>query len=148
MSGSVTLHGFEPAPAVLDMMAAALKTKKFKSFELNNDSFLDASDGIIFSIQFAQDYPNLESFTYMHNPIESMEDANNLLGCIHLHPSLSKVCLENLYGAGANGYNILCSLLSTNGNFKSINLSSNSIRAMGGTHIPDFRSSNPLIQSL
>ncbi|KAL7528646.1 hypothetical protein ACHAXR_002543 [Thalassiosira sp. AJA248-18] len=147
-SGTLIIQSFELVHAVLDMMAMALKTKKFKSFELNENPFVDVTDGINFAIQFAQDHPDLERFSWMRNPIESMDDVNNLLGCINRHPSLSEVHLKLFCGAGVNGYSVLCSLLTGNGNFKSIDLESNGIRTMGGTHLPDFLASNPPLEQL
>ncbi|KAL7524856.1 hypothetical protein ACHAXR_000746, partial [Thalassiosira sp. AJA248-18] len=55
-SGTMALRKFELTSAALDMLAPALKTKKFRSLQLNRNNFVDVSDGINFAIQFAQDH--------------------------------------------------------------------------------------------
>jgi len=47
-----------------------------------------------------------------------------------------------------NGYNLLRSLLSRNATLVRIDLDSNNIRTMGGTHLSDFLATNPPLQSL
>jgi len=70
------------------------------------------------------------------------------VGEIISHPSIDGVWLDNCFGEGINGYDILRSILSSGKSFKSIGAGRNNIQTGGGTAISDYLATNPPLTEL
>ena len=76
-----------------------------------------------------------------------MDYANDILDAVISHPSLDSICFNNCLGSHGNGYDILRILPTSNRTF-SIDLESNHIRTMGGTHISNHLATIPPLTHL
>ncbi|KAL7525258.1 hypothetical protein ACHAXR_003189 [Thalassiosira sp. AJA248-18] len=147
-SNSFSISKVQLPSVVLDMIAPALRGKGFNYFGFDHNEFADAIDGTEFGIKFIHNNPNLIYFKWVNNPINSVEGVGRLVEAINSLTSLKSVLLENCCGDNVNGYSILRSLLTMNENLDIIDLDSDNIQTMGGTHLSDFLATNPPLRKL
>ncbi|KAL7537176.1 hypothetical protein ACHAXR_007645 [Thalassiosira sp. AJA248-18] len=142
-SGTFSVSNIQLTSAVVDMLAPALVKKNFRHFELDHNMFPNIRDGIEFACKFAKSNPNLDSYQWLNNPIGCSSDLGHLLDAINGLPSLERIGLSRCCGRNLNGYSTLRSIITGNQYCEDIDLSSNNIRTMGSTHLPDFLATNP-----
>jgi len=147
-SRNFAICGLQLTPAVLDMLMPSLTMKDFRALELDGNEFVNARDGIFFAVGFIKNNPRLEEFVWINNDLGSMDNANHLLGALCSLLSIRRIHLQNSCGENVNGYDILRSLVSSNAQLKDIDLSSNNIWTMGGTHLSDYLATNPPLEEL
>ena len=71
-----------------------------------------------------------------------------MVGSISSHPSIDCIRLENCFVDDTNGYDILCSLLTSDKTFAEIDFERNYIRTGGDNAIPDYLTTNPPLKYL
>jgi hypothetical protein len=141
--GNVQLH-----PSVIDLLTPALMYKSIRRFGLRHNGFVSSSGGCRFAINIIRSNRWMVEFAWVDNPIDSIDDAVDLVETIISHPLLDNVSLTNCFGGGIDAYHILCSLLSSGKGFTRIDLESNSIRTGGGTETSAYLATNPPLTHL
>ncbi|KAL9186889.1 hypothetical protein ACHAXT_010609 [Thalassiosira profunda] len=145
---TVEICNIQLSPAVCSILSPCLKrSKKVRKLQLQSNGFDQSHDGLAFAVGIAQSNPNIETFTWHRNPIDSFDDVQFCLEEIKRHPSMSIVHFIDCFEGDA-GYRSLCSLLDGNKIYDTIGVHTNNIRTMGDTHIPDYLASNPPLRSL
>mmetsp|Transcript_18462 Transcript_18462/g.33920 ORF Transcript_18462/g.33920 Transcript_18462/m.33920 type:complete len:323 (-) Transcript_18462:83-1051(-) len=130
------------------MLAPALTMKDFDTFTLEGNEFVNVCEGINFALGFIKNNPGLGEFGWVNNEMGSMDNVNRLLQALKPLPYIHLIQLKNCCGESVNGYDILRSFLTGNKHFKDIDLSSNSIRTAGGTHLSDYLATDPPLERL
>ena len=144
---TLNLYFVQLPSSVLDLLSNALKSTHFKNFCLNGNNFGRA--GITFALDYMQNNPQLEKFGLYSNPINNEDDVNQLCEIIKDHPALHKIELDECCGEGINGYEVLCSILTSGeSKLKYIDLSNNNISSRGSTFLADFLATNPILETL
>ena len=137
------IHNLQLTPSVIDLLMPVLKNKPIEFFALQNNSFANVREGIEFAVEVMKSNEMMKAFYWASNTINSMEDARYLVEAVNSHPTINKVRLVNCFGDDTNGYDILCSLLTSDKGFKHIDINNSNIQTEGGTEISDYLATNP-----
>jgi hypothetical protein len=137
----LSINNIQLPASVIDLLRPALK--HIESINLTNNSFVNVREGIEFAVEVMESNERMDTFCWASNTINSMEDARHLVDSIISHPAIKTVRLENCFGDDTNGYDILCSLLTSDKGFKHIDINNSNIQTEGGTEISDYLATNP-----
>ena len=134
-----------PKP-LLDLLSDALESTHFTSLNLQRNHF--GRDGIEFALNYLRNNPELVEFHLIGNPLNN-DEVIELCEIITDHPKLDKLELDECFGEGINGHEMLCSIMTAGREIlTSIDLSSNHISTRGSTFISDFLAANPILETL
>ena len=125
-----------------------LKYKPIEFFALQNNSFENVREGIEFAVEVMKSNEMMKAFYWASTTINSMEDAHYLVDSIINHLSIKTICLGVCFQGGCIGYDVLCSLLTSDKGFKHIDFDNSNIRTGGGTELPDYLAINPPLKKL
>ena len=140
----ITIYNLQLPASVIDLLKPVLNQKSIKYINLKNNSFANTRDGIEFAVEVMESNEMMQTFYWTSNTINSMDDARYLVDAIFRHPSIDKIRLDHCFGDDVNVYDVLCSLLTSNKNFFSIDFDRNNIRTGGGgTVLSDYLATNP-----
>jgi len=132
----------------MDLLRPALKGKLFNTLYLENNNFVNTSEGVTFAVEVIKSTSQLKKICLVNNQLETMDNVSLVLDAVISHPSIDCIRLENCLGGDINSYQILCSLIASKKPFSSIDLDNNNLQSGGGTAIPDYIASNPPLISL
>mmetsp|Transcript_36012 Transcript_36012/g.75826 ORF Transcript_36012/g.75826 Transcript_36012/m.75826 type:complete len:300 (-) Transcript_36012:97-996(-) len=129
------------------MLSPIVAMKNFREFHLVKNEFINIRDGIQFAIDAMESTPNMKWFGWEKNPVDDMDDVNDLVEAICIHPSIEDIYLSGAI-SNANGYSVLCSIIGRKSNALFIDLGSNNIRTEGRMHLPNFLATNPPLREI
>ncbi|KAL9181042.1 hypothetical protein ACHAXT_009847 [Thalassiosira profunda] len=141
---SLAIHGIQLSPQVLSILN---RLKQVTKIDLHRNAFDQPRDGLAFAVSVARNNPNLRSFKWSRNPIDSFDDLLPCVEEIKRHSSISAVYFYDCFD-GDVGYRALCSLLDGSKDYDTIDFYSTGIRTMGDTRISDFLATNPVLRRL
>jgi len=145
-SNTFSISNVQLTPVIFNMLAPALKGKRFKLFSLSENDFQDnCGDGIDFVIEFMKNKLDLISFSWSGNTIEDTNDSSHLIKAINNLPSLDTITISNSFTGDVDAYNLLCSLLEGNEHCERIEFQFNNMWTMGGARLSEFLATNPIL---
>lgn len=142
-----TIQNAQLTPSVTDLLMPSLKGK-LKELFLDNNGFVNVSDGVTFAIKCMESNRQLKEFNYANNRLVRMKHVSLLLDAVIIHPSITKIRLENCLRGDIDGYIVLQFLFNSDKRFETIDLENNSIQTGGGTTVSDYIATNPPLRNL
>mmetsp|Transcript_27108 Transcript_27108/g.58089 ORF Transcript_27108/g.58089 Transcript_27108/m.58089 type:complete len:355 (+) Transcript_27108:91-1155(+) len=128
-SNTFSISNVQLTPVIFNMLAPALKGKRFKLLSFSQNDFQDnCRDGINFVIEFTKNNPDLIDFSWNDNTILNMDDASHLIKAINNLPSLETINIIRNSFIGGDAYNLLCSLLEGSEHCERIYFKGNTMR--------------------
>jgi len=147
----LTFTNIQLTPSVKQLLSSSLKGKPISALNLENIRFVSARGGIDFATECIKSIQQLEQFEWINNNlIESTADASYLLNAVISHPSINNIrfTFGHSFGNNIDGYEVLCSILTSSKDFISIDFSGNRIQTRGGSEIPDYIAMNTSLTHL
>ena len=126
----VRMESVQLTLSVMNLLVPALKQKQFDYFYLGNNEFVNVREGIDFAVEIIKGNRQLKTFGWVVDRVNSMDDAQHLVGALIRHPSIDWISLKNCFGEDVNGFDILCSLLASGKSFNLIDFDNNNIQTV------------------